>query len=86
MDIDSNAATPRNSPVESIAWPEGKAPAGEYVVEVVRYATRTLQPVDFVVELRIDGKVVEVHRGRASNDSPQRVFSFKIPYGNAGRP
>jgi hypothetical protein len=81
LDIDASGK-PASEPaaVENIGWPAGAAPAGLYKVEV--NAHRAEHPIDFSVELRIDGKLVEQY-SRQINARKISVFEFTLPY--AGR-
>jgi hypothetical protein len=83
VDMNSSDTSRTNRPVENIFWPEGAAPAGTYKVEVNPYARPASpnQPIEFTVELHINGAKVEEHRKRvAPNQSTLHVFDFVLPY------
>ncbi|MBV6486919.1 MAG: hypothetical protein GHHEDOFH_00856 [Pseudorhodoplanes sp.] len=86
LDVDRNMSqnTLSVEPVENIYWDEAGAAPGEYVVEVDRYKSRSSgsQTSRFRIELRINGRQVEVRDGTIEGEkSPKQVFTFKLPYG-----
>ena len=84
LDVDANSSDVNKimTPAENITWPEGAAPAGTYKVEVDPYRRRNAgQPIDFKVELLINGEVVEPpHTGRSEAPGKISVFEFTLPY------
>jgi len=86
LDIDANSGSnPMTSPVENITWPQGAAPPGVYKVEVNPYTRRSSTgPVEYKVELRINGEVKEEYtRHFDPGQGKMSVFQFTLPY--AGR-
>jgi hypothetical protein len=83
LDVDANSSdvNKTTSPAENITWPAGAAPTGTYKVEVDPYRRRNVgQPIDFRVELLINGEVVEPHTGRSEAPGKISVFEFTLPY------
>ena len=85
LDVDRNAGAGSivERPVENIVWDAGKAPAGNYLVEVVRFAARSSEeaPTPFVIELKINGETVETRHGESfSEDVSLRVLEFELPW------
>lgn len=85
LDVDRNAGGPQTrEPVENIRWPKGTARPGKYTVFVQTYAyhERERRPVDFKVELEIDGKVqkfegtTSVRKTGAASD----ITAFEFDY------
>jgi hypothetical protein len=86
MDVDSaGKSASQSEAAENIGWLAGAAPAGLYKVEVSQRSRDNFisrNPIDFSVELRIDGKLVEQH-SRQINARKMSAFEFTLPY--AGR-
>jgi uncharacterized protein YfaP (DUF2135 family) len=76
LDVDRNAGAKTNTPVENIVWQTPAA--GPYKVLVNAYSAR--QPVNFKVELLIDGVKVDERTGTATQGQTPQVLDFTLPY------
>lgn len=80
LDVDANVRSAIPTPAENVSWPLNAAPAGEYNVDVHRYANRSgSQESSFIVELYIDGKCVEKYP-QTTGDVKKGIFKFILPY------
>jgi hypothetical protein len=76
LDVDRNAGQKTDAPVENILWQS--AAARTYKILVNAYQVR--QPVNFKVELLIDGVKVEERTGTATGGQTAEVPEFTLPY------
>ena len=80
VDMNANRGTTSTSPVENVTWPIGAAPAGTYKVEVDPYRRDSSQPIEFKVELLIDGQQKEAYSRHFDAPGKMSVFEFTLPY------
>mmetsp|Transcript_62135 Transcript_62135/g.189725 ORF Transcript_62135/g.189725 Transcript_62135/m.189725 type:complete len:422 (-) Transcript_62135:102-1367(-) len=79
LDVDMNAHTVSEEPVENVFWPLGCAPDGTFSVSVNLYTRRTQTPlIDFLVVVRKSGLRTE-HRGAIGlGDTTVQVTKFEV--------
>jgi hypothetical protein len=83
LDVDMNSSSGTNkstSPVENVTWPVGAAQAGTYKVEVDPYRRDSSQPIEFKVELLINGQKKEEYSRHFDAPGKMSVFEFTLPY------
>jgi hypothetical protein len=83
LDVDMNSSSGTNkstTPVENVTWPVGAAPAGTYKVEVDPYRKDSSQPIEFKVELLIDGHKEEEYSRHFDAPGKMSIFEFTLPY------
>ncbi len=85
LDVDRNVRGEDPKPVENVRWPKGGAPAGHYRVYVqnFRFHERKPAPVNFRVEMDVNGKISHYDgtissRGETGSDSDHPVAEFSF--------
>ena len=87
LDIDSNAdCNIDGKRVENIRWPPGKAPEGEYRVEVAQYSSCETSRSNYTVRI-VNGASVQTFRGTISGERTIiEVATFSRRVGDPSRP
>ncbi|HEY8527712.1 MAG TPA: hypothetical protein VIL48_22290 [Acidimicrobiales bacterium] len=68
LDVDSNVGCHREASVENVFWPTGRAPEGEYTIEVNGFSVDGCGGGDYTVTARVHGEEVLSESGSVGED------------------